>query len=363
MTRRRLRLSAGWLVIVLIPLLSTCSLSPSQTGAIYGCVRDSDTQRAMVGAIVECESTWTETDASGCYYLDGLTEGWRSVHATAGGYGAYSSAVNVSGVTQHDILMNIAVGVSHVYGVVSHPGMGPIPNASVVIGDRECFTDATGLYELWNVLRSYDRAVVSCDGFWATEVALNLEDEHHEVNVGLKKWATVSLAAIADASVRSDLPGGALGEEPTLDLFHNADYHFKFYAAFDLTMHHPVSIPEEADVEQATIELYNVWPSGESDEGVLILTGLVREVWREGTMTWSGAAPYAVGTYTDASYVPRLYSIDVTYAVVRWLSGASDNWGIVIDTPLEQQATRFSFASREHPEEGWRPKLVLHYAW
>jgi len=63
------------------------------------------------------------------------------------------------------------------------------------------------------------------------------------------------------------------------------------------------------------------------------------------------------------SYASRQYGIDLTGFVDDWMTGAFPNLGISIKTDYSEAPTRFSFASREHPDEEKRPRLDVEYVW
>lgn len=357
MTGRRWRIAAICLIIALTPFFTTCALTSGSTGAIYGYVRNSETQQIVVGAVVECEAAWTETGNDGSYYLDGITEGWRSVHAEANGYGDYSDAVGVSGQTRHDIEMDVAVGFSHVFGVVSRPGQGPIEGALVDVDGRTKVTGADGTYEFWNVPRSAETLTCTLDGYRTYTTPLYLNEDEEEVSVTLLLLGTVVLDSTSDATVREDVPNMGLGMWPTLDLFNNPTWHFRFLIHFELS-----SLPATAVAEACTLRLTNTW-EGSGEETIPTLVARISQVWEELHVTWMSMPEYANPSYAPASFSPPVYDIDVTGYVNDWLSGYAVNYGVLIDTDEDPTATQFSFASRDHEETALRPQLIVHYAY
>ncbi len=357
MACRRLRLVAIGSLVLFAPLLMTCALTSRDTGTLHGYVRDAETFQPMAGAVVECESVWTETGIDGSYLLDGVTEGWRSLHAEAGGYSDYSDAVNVAGVTRYDIHMDAAVGVSHVFGVVSRPGQGPIEGALVDLDGRTKTTGVDGTYEFWNVPRDAERLIVSLNGYRTFSSPLYLDEDDEEINVTLLLLGTATLEAAYDATVREDIPATNLGYTPTLDLFNSPSWHFRFLIAFDLS-----GIPETAVADACTLWLTDTWEGGVEDPLPTVVSRAAA-VWEEFEVTWANAPAMAGATYAGVSFTPPVYAIDVTGAVSDWLSGYADNHGIIIDTDESPTATRLSFASREHEQEDWRPRLVVRYAY
>jgi len=357
MARRSGRGSAVWLILAIATLCMSCSLSSNQTGAVYGYVRDAQTQLVMVGAIVECEGEWVETNANGYYYLDGITEGWRSVHAEAGGYIDHSDAVSVSGDTRYDIAMDAAVGISHVYGVVSRPGQGPIEGALVDLDGRTKLTDADGEYEFWNVPRDAQNLTVTLDGYRSYTTPLYLDEDDEEIDVTLLLLGSLTLEAAFDATIREDIPSTNLGALTTLDLFHNPSWHFRFLVIFDLS-----GIPATAVAEACTLRLVNTW-EGSGEDPIPTTVARLTEVWEELEVTWSDSTEFTGASYATALFEPPVYAIDVTNRVDDWLSGYASNHGLLIDTDENPTATRFSFASREHEVATWRPKLIVRYAY
>jgi len=357
MTDRRWRIAAVCLIVGLTPFLTTCTLTSSSAGAIYGYVRNSQTQQVVVGAVVECEAEWTETGIDGSYYLDGITEGWRSVHAEANGYGDYSNAVGVSGETRHDIQMDAAVEVSHVFGVVSRPGQGPIEGALVDIDGRTKVTGADGTYDFWNVPRSARTLTVTLDGYRTYTTPLYLLEDEEEVNATLLLLGTATFISTSDATVREDVPNTNLGMLPTLDLFNNPSLHFRFLIHFELS-----SLPSTAVAEACTLRLTNT-REGSGEDAIPTVVARISDVWEELHVTWMSMPQHANPTDASVSFTPPIYDIDVTGYVNDWLSGYAVNYGVLIDTDEDPTANQFSFASREHEETDWRPQLIVHYAY
>ena len=169
--------------------------------------------------------------------------------------------------------------------------------------------------------------------------------------------AFVELEAVSDVTVRLDIPDTNLNAWPTLDLFNSPSWHFRFLIVFDLT-----GLPATAVAEACTLRLTNTW-EGSGEDAVPTLVARIVETWEENEVTWMSTPGYANPTYADVAFVPPVYDIEVTSRVDDWLSGYAVNHGFIIDTDEDPTATRFSFASREHDEEEWRPKLILHYAY
>jgi hypothetical protein len=321
-----------------------------------GHVYSAATGLAVAGAWVEAGDAVTSTDALGYYALEGLSSGWRSVRVSAAGFEDYSAGVEIDGATTHDIYMTVTIKVTDVSGVVDHVADGPLEGARVELGGYETLTDTSGHYELRNIPEGTQAFVVEKSGYRGASGTIHVHGDEQELDFTLKKYASVTLPCFADAGVREHMPFDTFGADTTLILFYNTSFHHKFYVFF------PMDLPPSAVAEEAQLRLFNTWTGG-GGEGRPVLVGHVLEGWDEMAVTWNDSLQTGVSSEAQSSYVQPWFEIDVTTYVHDWLTGVEDNNGVQIDTEEGDSYGFFAFASREHPTEDRRPRLILDYAW
>jgi hypothetical protein len=342
--------------LALLSVLTSCAMSSDLSGSIAGQVLSADTGQPIPDARVECDGEATLSDGLGYYSLDGIQPGDRMVTASSAGYVEYSQVVTIGESTQHDILMETFIGQARLYGYVTHSVFGPIEDATVQLGDLSVQTDAAGFYDYPSVQQITYHMTVTKDSFRTFSANVNVTSEDFRYDVGMKKLATVTLEPVADARIDEDQPEQSFGADTELWLFFNSLFHHRFYISF------PLDIEDTAEAVDATLRLYNVSEFGEG-EARTIQVARVLTAWDEGSVTWNTPV-YTTGASTmPSAYEPRWYEIDVTTFFRDWLTGGYENQGLLVDTAQEQGATRFYFASREHPTEDYRPHVVLEYAW
>ncbi len=290
--------------------------------------------------------------------LAGLGEGWRSLHVAAWNHCSVSQAVYVAGATRHDVLMSAIPGVTHLHGTVRHSVDGPLEGALVDVDGLIEITDEHGEYEFWDLARDAEQISVSLNGFLTSTRQLHIEDDDELLDIELKKLATVIFYPTADVAVRSDLPDSNFGGSETLELINGPTMSSEFYIFLPVE-----GLEEAAAVTSCTLRLYNTW-DGSGDDPLPTLVGHLSSHWNEMEVVWNDDLQHTSGaTHAHVSYVSRQYSIDITGFVDDWMTGAFTNLGISIETDYSDTPLRFSFASREHPDEEKRPRLEIEYAW
>jgi len=135
------------------------------------------------------------------------------------------------------------------------------------------------------------------------------------------------------------------------------------------------SLPAEARVITATLELYSVKRTGTAALTVSVYP-LIRP-WDRGETTWNQAtAAVAWGQpgvncpITDRFPTPAAnqmvnrvatwYRFNVTDAARAWVADPASNQGLVLKG-YGDSATQYTFASSRYPTVGQRPKLVIQY--
>ncbi len=358
MKNQRYRAAVTLLLAGLCMSLAACDMTPARPGSISGTVASTGRRAPLQGAHVECDDVICITDATGYYMLLGIGEGWRSLHVTALGHVSLSEPVYVTGATRYDVLLGVIPQVTHLHGTVSHSVEGPLEGALVDVDGLIETTDEQGQYDFWDLPRDAEQISVSLDGFLTSTRQLHMEDDDELLDIALKKLASVTFYPTADVGVRSDLPNSNFGGSETLDLFNGHSLNFKFY------MFLPVEgLEETAAVTSCTLRLYNTWEAS-GDDPLLTLVGHISSHWNEMEVVWADSLQHTSGaTHVYVSYVSRQYSIDITGFVDDWMTGAFTNLGLCIETDYSEAPMRFSFASREHPDEEKRPRLEIDYAW
>ncbi len=358
MGNQRYRTAVTLLLAGLSMYLAACDLTPVRPGSLSGTVTGTETRVPLQGAYVECDGVICITDASGYYMLLGLGEGWRSLLVAAPGYYTLSESVYVAGATRHNVLMGAVAQVTHLHGTVSHSVEGPLEGAVVDVDGLIEITDEYGAYEFLDLPRDAEQISVSLDGFLTSTRQLHMDDDDELLDIELKKLASVTFYPTADVSVRSDLPNTNFGEADTLDLFNGPAREFKFYVFLPVE-----GLEETAAVTSCTLKFYNTWEES-GDDPLLTLVGHLSSHWNEMEVVWADSLQHTSGaTHANVSYVSGQYGIDITSFVDDWMTGAFTNLGISIETDYSETPVRFSFASREHPDEEKRPRLEIEYAW
>lgn len=342
--------------LALALLLHSCAFTSDLSGSLVGKVMIAGSSIPIPGAFVECEGVAAVSASDGNYSLDGIPPGDRVVYASAEGYSGYAEVVTVEESTVHDIYMGIYVGPARLFGYVSHATIGPLEGASVQIGDLIVVTDSLGYYEFPNLEQISYLMTVTKEGYRTSSQNVCPDSENYQFDVNVLKLATVTLWSTADAGVMEDSPGTNFGDSPELRLFNDEIRHERFFIRFPLD-----GLEETAEPSAAILRVYNTWEET-NDEHRTILAGRPTESWLEHVVTWTNS-PQTDASIAHSTYEDRWYEVSVGTYFSDWLVYDRDNFGLLVDTPVDHVADRFVFASREHEEEGKRPHVVLDYAW
>jgi hypothetical protein len=169
---------------------------------------------------------------------------------------------------------------------------------------------------------------------------------------------TLTLYAIADATVRSTQPNTNFGGEHTLDISYSAGDVLAeevVLLRFDLS-----ALPADAVIDSAVMELYLVGAAGDNPKSLAAYR--VTGAWAENLVTWN-TFPTAnpVGIVSAVNNVTREYkSWTITSWAGVWQSNPRGNYGVYIRR-LTSETSYFErvFESRDHNER--MPRLVVRY--
>ncbi len=336
--------------------LYSCAFTSDLSGSLVGKVMVAGSSIPIAGAFVECEGVAAVSAWDGQYSLEGIPPGDRVVFASAAGYSSYAQVVTVEESTVHDIYMSIPVGSARLFGYVSHAADGLLEGAAVQIGDLIVVTDSLGYYEFPNLEQVSYLMTVTMEGYRLFSQNVHPDSEDYRFDVNVLKLATVTLWPTADAGVIEDDPGTNFGGSPELRLFNDEIHHERFFIRFPLD-----GLEETAEPSAATLWLYNTGVET-NDEHRAILVGRPTVSWLEHVVTWANS-PVTDASIAQSTYENRWYEVSVGTYFSDWLVYGRDNFGLLVDTPVDHVADRFIFASREHEEEDKRPHVVLDYAW
>ncbi|MFO7742638.1 MAG: DNRLRE domain-containing protein [Anaerolineae bacterium] len=166
---------------------------------------------------------------------------------------------------------------------------------------------------------------------------------------------TVTLNAVADATVREWEPDTNFGGDPSLELSYGGPGEEAVtLVRFDLS-----GLPPDAVVDSASLRLFLEGASGA--DPVSIGAYLITSAWDESTVTWN--TPFTTGLFgfsasIDAT-VGSYKSWSVTSYAQSWIDDPSSNFGVMLRGPTEGANYERVFASREHLERV--PQLELTY--
>lgn len=337
--------------------LCSCAFTSDLSGSLVGKVMIAGSSIPIPGAFVECEGLAAVSAADGSYSLDGIPPGDRVVYASAAGYSGYAQVVTVEESTVHDIYMSLSIGPARLFGYVSHATLGPLEGAAVQIGDMIVMTDSLGFYEYPNLQQISYLMTVTKDGYRSFSANVHPDSENYQFDVNVLILKTVTLWSTADAGVMNHDPDTNFGGNPELRLFNDQIRHERFFILFSLD-----GLEETAEPSAATLRLYNTWVET-NDEHRTILVGRPIAPWLEHVVTWANS-PVTDASIAHSTYEDRWYEVSVGTYFSDWLVYDRDNFGLLVDTPVDHVADRFVFASREYEEdESKRAHVVLDYAW
>jgi hypothetical protein len=167
---------------------------------------------------------------------------------------------------------------------------------------------------------------------------------------------TVTLTAVADATVRSWQPGTNFGGEDVLELSYSAidgTREAVTLLRFDVAS----ALPSNAIIDSATLQLFLEGAAGANP--VAVAAYFVTSSWAEGSVTWNTfptADPVGIVAQVDAS--PGNYkSWNITSYAQAWHMGP--NHGLYLRGPVDGTFYERVFESRDHME--MVPRLVVTY--
>ena len=165
---------------------------------------------------------------------------------------------------------------------------------------------------------------------------------------------TVTLTAVADATVKSWQPESNFGSESVLTLSYSDEVREAVtLLCFDLAS----AIPANAIIDSATLELFLV--DGAGADPARVAAYFVTSNWDESSVTWNSfptAEPIGIVSQVDRS--PGSYkSWHVTSFAREWQSGSNN--GVYLRGPVDGTYYERTFESREHGESV--PRLVVAY--
>jgi hypothetical protein len=166
---------------------------------------------------------------------------------------------------------------------------------------------------------------------------------------------TVTLYAVADATVRSAQPNTNFGGEHYLAISFEAPNEEITLLRFDLG-----SIPANAVIDSAVMELYLFYAAGQSPKS--LATYRVTSSWSEYSVTWNTfptADPTGIISSVD-SVINSYKSWSITGFASYWHSNPTNNHGVYIRR-LTSETNYFEriFESKDH--NGQKPRLVVTY--
>ncbi|HYW68501.1 MAG TPA: DNRLRE domain-containing protein [bacterium] len=357
-TTRAYRILALATGLALVALLCSCAITSSDlSGSLIGRVLDFGTGFPIAGAVVECQGEISVSAADGSYSIAGIPTGDRVVSASAPGYDDYSEVVNVGESTLHDIHMQVDLGTARLYGYVSHSVLGVLEGATVSIGDLEVVTDPSGFYEYPDLEQTTYFMTVTKDSFRTHSRSVHPTSEDYRLDVELMKLGQAVIPADADATVLSGAPEENFGDEPDLYLHNDQIHHKRFLIRFDWGALEPT-----AQAVSAILRLYDTQDLGDEDPRITTVA-MPLWSWSEMGVTWVNSPQTTGASGVTATFGDHWYEIEVTSYFAEWLSGQSDNHGILVDSEVDYLTPEFIFASREYAEVDKRPHVILEYAW
>ncbi len=336
--------------------LYSCAFTTDLSGSVVGKVMVAGSSIPIPGVVVECENVAAVSSTEGSYSLEGISPGDRVVYASAAGYVDYAEVVTIEESTLHNVYMGIYIGPARLFGYVSHATLGPLEGASVQIGNLIVVTDELGYYEYPDLEQVTYSMTVTKEGYRFVSLNVHPTSENYQFDVDVKKLATATLWSMADAGVMEDDPNTNYGSDSELRLFNDEIRHERFFIHFPLD-----GLEDTAEPSTATLRLYNTWPET-NDEHRAALVGRPTESWLENAVTWANS-PLTGAAIAHSTYEDRWYEVSVGTYFRDWLVYGRENFGLLVDTPIDHVADRLVFASREHAEADKRAHVVLDYAW
>jgi len=114
-----------------------------------------------------------------------------------------------------------------------------------------------------------------------------------------------------------------------------------------------------SSIESATLQLYC---EGADDWWTILIYQIISD-WDENTVTWNTqpAISYVVVCRVTIAPSEGWYSADVTPIVKGWVNGTFANYGFYLQLQNETGTGDMTIRSREYPEPGYEPQLLITY--
>jgi hypothetical protein len=182
---------------------------------------------------------------------------------------------------------------------------------------------------------------------------------------------SVSLPAAADVTLAADAPDinfqGSTTSNFLLELayWHDHDsngdltYVRVFLIKFDLT-----GLPADAIIDSAALQLHPYYCASLGTYPVPVGVYFVTSAWNESTVTYNTRPSWAtVGVSSQVGCLPTdPTTLYITSFARAWQSDPTHNYGLKLSAPWGEAYDYFiDFDSREYPNAGYHPELVVTY--
>ncbi|MGD2179293.1 MAG: DNRLRE domain-containing protein, partial [Anaerolineae bacterium] len=171
--------------------------------------------------------------------------------------------------------------------------------------------------------------------------------------------ATVTLNAVADATLRSWEPDANSGDEHTLELSAEVVDEETTLEAVTLLRFDLSSLPSDAVIDSASLRLFLEASSGA--DPVSIAAYLITSSWSESTITWNTrftTGSFGINASVD-SVVGSYKTWSVTSFAQSWIDDPAANHGVMLRGPTDGPTYERWFASRDSME--LVPQLEVTY--
>jgi hypothetical protein len=158
---------------------------------------------------------------------------------------------------------------------------------------------------------------------------------------------TLETRELEDATIVSCFPNQTMGNAATLNV--DGDFTCSYYALISVPL---AGVPAAATVSKATLTLEC------ENAGDAISISYAGEPWKEATVRWSTRPESGPALGTVRCEEPGPVVIDLKAAVVAWLGGDRENYGIYLRT---EHTDGTDFTSSESEDTEHRPLLSITY--